>query len=346
MRVLVKTLLMLGIITFAWACTKDAWDDAVPGVNEDIVFAAEEEGAANNLSFPVIWATEGEALFAANPLIFQTPVFAENPDIVLDGTDLWLQGAPHNTWTASTYAGTGWLPAQANLIDWGDNLEARSWKVNSVIRVEAVFTSNELWNYRHQYGGTEKGYNMTWVSGQGISEIWGTDQTTYLPTEATIYTNKAELVIQKVATLEQGFPLPPNGGTFTWDHDEHVWTNNGSVLPVYLGNTVYSAEINVKGKVIFGYNWFTKNSACTPGIYRITFYETYPGSPMFSLDGAQIVDPSDSPNEGGKHYVDYTNNITYIDIMLTATTGGGGGGNGGGGNGGGGNGGGGHGQGH
>ena len=34
---------------------------------------------------------------------------------------------------------------------------------------------------------------------------------------------------------------------------------------------VYSAEINVKGKVIYGYNWNTRVLSDGPGYYRITF---------------------------------------------------------------------------
>ena len=67
----------------------------------------------------------------------------------------------------------------------------------------------------------------------------------------------------------------------------------------------------MKGKVIFGYNWFVRDTADGPGLHRITML----------LEGSDAV-------------IDAPYGLAYVDVGITSDTGGGGGGGGNGGNGG------------
>jgi hypothetical protein len=109
------------------------------------------------------------------------------------------------------------------------------------------------------------------------------------------------------------------------------------------GPGYYSAEINVKGKVIYGYTWDVKRLNDGVGYYRITFSldngvndplhdPTLPDLNTF-FDLAEIVVPVEEPTllngddggdtGGGTPYIDVLNNLTYIDILIGARTGGG-----------------------
>lgn len=130
---------------------------------------------------------------------------------------------------------------------------------------------------------------------------------------------------------------------------------NGSVHEGGDGPGYYSAEINVKGKIIYGYTWNVRtlndNTPVPPAIiptpagdYRITFSfdNNVVGLPLntFFTPSTQIVVPletevltevlaaeaDDSGDEGGGTAIlDFTNNLTYIDVRILERGGGGGG---------------------
>ena len=100
---------------------------------------------------------------------------------------------------------------------------------------------------------------------------------------------------------------------------------------------MYSAEINVGGKVIYGYNWAVRHVNTGPGPYRITFsldslpdLNTYFTPMTYVKPSDEVVTESDDDGGdtgGGVAYIDVENNLTYIDInIVPKETGGGGGG--------------------
>jgi hypothetical protein len=178
----------------------------------------------------------------------------------------------------------------------------------------------------------------------GLAEVWGTNGQTYLSTEATVYSGTAKLVIQQLQKERDDPTL-----TTTWDPIHSQWT--GDVGPPLFESGVweavdgpgdYNAEINVQGKVIYGYNWVTRKTAAGPGDYRITFvldpnsnvtYNTdFNNTTIVPREEEEIVVEEEPDLGGGVAEVDNDNNLTYIDVRLTLKNGGGkpGGGNGGG----------------
>ena len=127
---------------------------------------------------------------------------------------------------------------------------------------------------------------------------------------------------------------------------------NGAVYEGGDGPGYYSAEINVKGRIIYGYTWNVRNLNEGPGYYRLTFSfdDQLTGAPTglntFFRDGlTQIALPLEeetetittleesdeggsSPDGGGNAVLDFVNNLSYIDVrILERESGGIGGGN-------------------
>ncbi|MCY2686998.1 hypothetical protein [Salinimicrobium sp. TH3] len=302
--------------------------------------AAEKTG--NNLSFPVIWSdgltkplrgTFGEDVF--NGLYFTA-----------DGFDYYVQNDPLNTWQAESFD-----PLTASIdatnptndlellsissIDWGDNLEAKDWPYGSQIRVEVVLS--KVLDY------PMKAYTMKIEdeSQSGLTEVWGAQTTgseagpqavTYDSPVATVYSGMAKLVIQKITELAGNQPpsLNWNSTTSSWEGDISTPLFEGGVWENIDGPSGYSAEINVQGKVIYGYNWVTRKTGDGAGTYRITFVLDS-NAPIPDLntefDELTIVVPKEAgeeititaePDSGGGItgiLPDY--NLTYIDVKLT-----------------------------
>ena len=90
----------------------------------------------------------------------------------------------------------------------------------------------------------------------------------YESTEAMVYTAGARLTIQRIDA----------DANPTWDATQRRWVGPGVADPVFNGAVhektsdgpgSYGAEINVSGKVVFGFNWQT--DGLFNGEYRITF---------------------------------------------------------------------------
>ena len=216
---------------------------------------------------------------------------------------------------------------------------------------------------------------MRHVSGWGINEVHGlaVDQsgTVMLGTgvQATVYSPCARLTIQKLLVdrddPDTGAPNPVLA-SLVWDGIGKEWSGEGLVNPPIFNKAVwaagdgpdyYSAEINVKGKIIYGYTWdvrklndFTVNEGEADGDYRITFsFDESCGTAMLNTffesanaetgdPGTQLLLPIEEEevsileeDEGGdtggaNAVIDYDNNLTYIDVRILERTGGGGGG--------------------
>jgi len=319
-----------------------------------------DESAGNNLSFPVIWS-EGVAKALRgdfdNPVFYTGECDAEAPCIEIEGVPYYYQQASENEWQAEWLnAVTGasnnseapmvpWAPLYVDEIDWGDNLEARSWNVNSVVRVETVL-------YQDVTDAPMLGYEMMYLFGDGPNEMQGTNTVTYDSPEATLYSGCARLTIQKLtkprddATLEVEWDSA--AGEWTGDVEEAVLNSGvwegaeGSVSP-----NVFSAEINVGGKVIYGFNWRVRKLDPQPtGDWRLTFSLDDPD--YFGLEGhcdvelntyfdditaIRVPEPEDLADylpafrgldmptaepepSGGVAVVDWENNLTYIDVRI------------------------------
>jgi hypothetical protein len=284
----------------------------------------EEEDTGNCLSTPVIFS-DG----ITKPLRgdFGSPVF-DGAFVTDNEVDWYLQQDPENRWQAESAVKEFPNTVDVSFIDWGDNLEAKSWPVNAKIRVETV-----LWKNLGT-GNTMTAYTMAWLSGAGMDEMWGTNTVTYETDQATVYSHCARLTIQKIP--EEGADLVWNAGTGQWDGADEAPLFNGGVWEAEDGPGYYSAEINIGGKVIYGYTWDAKKDNDGIGLYRITFslYDDASETEVelnTSFDGAQILREGEESEtgeipSGGVAEVDEANNLTYIDVELVKAKGGGKGG--------------------
>jgi hypothetical protein len=309
----------------------------------------------NNLSFPVIWS---DGVAKALPGTFGLPVFegeywywwpcpedaelgckceaGTEPGVCLDGTSppegyetVYPQKTAGNVWQAESAEATD-VPFVVDWIDWGDNLESVDWTTRSKIRTEVVLFQD--------LDPPLLGFEMRHVSGWGIDELWGTNTVTYDSAQATVYSACARFTIQG---LDGG---PPFDDT-TWDASAGEWVGNdvgdtyfnGGVWEGGDGPGYYSAELNIKGKIIYGYTWDARADEASEGYYRLTFSFDAGCGGVASLntifgDSTQIMVPAEEeavtesePGGGGTPVIDTTNNLTYIDIFLYKKTGGGGG---------------------
>jgi hypothetical protein len=286
------------------------------------------ETAGNNLSFPVQWSETG--LTVALP---GAAGVVRTDGVVLPGTnstdDLTpclgaVQKDALNSWQADS---TDAAPNVVTTIDWGDNLESKDWKLGTVVRVETGLYDSVL-------AAPMIRYEMCYISGSGTDEVWGLRVTgapgAYVPVEvdspeAMVYTAGARLTIQKVEP----------GGTYTWDPVTHMWTGTGASEPTFNaaawqktadGPGSYGAELNVGGKIVYGYVW--KTTGLTAGDYRLTFSLDGPQAGFVgsgaSFDGTTTILGSTevvaAEEEGGGNVaqIDIANQLTYIDVGLTA----------------------------
>ncbi|MCA9260896.1 MAG: hypothetical protein KDA61_16895, partial [Planctomycetales bacterium] len=307
------------------------------------------------------------------------PPDPDDPDFVDDGLPgqasiappqgsvrAYLQKSIGNVWQADSMFKSLYSPDEAvavDTIDWGDNLESVDWYTKSKVRTEVVLYKNLT--------VPATGYTMRHVSGWGIDEVHGLEATfegsgqgvvvepsAYDATEATVYSNRARFTIQKlyVETLEEdlselvwttgeGWSDPPDA---TEDLVNEAPVYNSAVYDGGDGPAYYSAEINVKGKIIYGYTWDVKklndqtvNGGKAAGYYRLTFSFDDLSEPNTSLASASIYEPIETEIAtlleseegdlgGGVAVIDVDENLTYIDVHILDRSQGKGGGNGGG----------------
>ena len=308
------------------------------------------------------------------------PKQADNP---LPLAKAYIQKDPFNIWQADSgnWSGTGEEganePVNVHWIDWGDNLESVDWYTKSQVRTEVVLFQDLFLEGEDGYlnptdtrAGIEPWleYEMRHTSGWGIDEVHGLAATLGetpvaiegLGTRATVYSHCARLTIQLLlvdrdaSSLADLIWVPGEGWTEPENYPDdlinpHIF--NGSVHEGGDGPGYYSAEINVKGRVIYGYTWNVRNMNEGPGDYRITFsFDQTCGTVelnTFFEDGTtQIMVPIEEEGEvaieaepvgGGAtavlvpavYDVDgnlISGNLTYIDVRILERGGGGGGG--------------------
>jgi hypothetical protein len=330
------------------------------------------EIAGNNLSFPVIWAEGVTKALRGAPGVEQfdgvwwywwgtddvgdplscgpdteDPVYCEdgddNPDTLPtvfpgEGSEqVYQQQDFDNEWQAES-ANWSAYPVDVNWIDWGDNLESVDWYTRSQVRTEVVLIQD--------LATPLSGYEMRHLYGLGIDEMHGTTGLPYDSHEATVYSHCARLTIQKLKVPRENEDLVnldwvPQEGWADGDFDlinEPIF--NMAVYNAGDGPGYYSAEINVKGKVIYGYTWNVRKLNEGPGDYRITFsFDQACGAVSlnthFTEGVTQILLPTEEelvaaeerePETGGGAVgvLDFAHNLTYMDVRILERGGGGG----------------------
>lgn len=267
----------------------------------------------------------------------------------------FLQKDAKNVWQAGTLNWKTYSidPLNVDWVDWGDNLESVDWYTRSQVRTEMVLFQDLLEAMLE--------YEMRHTSGWGIDEVHGlATDLVKAPllgpgNKATVYSHCARLTIQKLLVKRDDPKLtalqwvPYEGWTEPegYEYDlinPHIF--NGSVHEGGDGPGYYSAEINVKGRIIYGYTWNVRTlNDVTPvppsmiptpaGDYRITFSfdDNVVGVPLNTFFTPQTkivvpleeeVTPEDSGDEvGGTAVLDHINNLTYIDVRILERGGGG-----------------------
>ncbi|MEW5923380.1 MAG: hypothetical protein AB1746_05275 [Candidatus Zixiibacteriota bacterium] len=345
---------LLMALLFAAGCGRDAaGPDQQSNISQGntILAASAMEEVGNNLSFPVIWSDGVTKPLRGDPnsVLFE----GASTDLIDPETGqmvTWYhQQDSLNTWQAES-ADWSASPFHVSRIDWGDNLEAKDWSITSVVRTEVVLF-RDLGDYM-------KGFEMSHIADQGPDEMWGTNTLRTESYEATVYSGCARLTIQKLA----GDPNDPdNPLDLAWDAESGKWVGdvgrtlaNGGVWESDEGQSTtdkYSGEINVSGKLIYGYNWNLKRNNDGPGYYRITFSLdglSGSGHPNIALNThfwegyttimlpAEVVaaagintdrlkddsGSSGSDEGGGVAVIDFNHNLTFIDVHILQASGG------------------------
>jgi len=301
-----------------------------------------------------------------------TPAGDPEADNPLPLAKVYLQKDADNVWQAASF-----IPEVPNieppelekvnvdLIDWGDNLESVDWYTRSQVRTEVVLfedTTPDIGDVESYLTPPMLEYEMRHTSGWGIDEVHGlATDLAGVPllgpgTRATVYSHCARLTIQKllidrdntdldylVWVSGEGWTEPEfyPGSEVPFDMDlinPHIF--NGSVHEGGDGPGYYSAEINVKGRIIYGYTWNVRKLNEGAGDYRITFsfdqtcdtasLNTYfvdgVTDILLPLETEEEVTIEAEPVEGGATAIlDTDLNLTYIDVRILERGGGGGG---------------------
>ena len=269
----------------------------------------------------------------------------------------WVQKDAKNYWEAYNANAEG--EVTVDYIDWGDNLESIDWSIQSQVRTELVL-------YKVLDAPVLQ-YPMRHVSGWGITEVHGL-QTDTLGNiqfqnapgdQATVYSTHTRMTIQKLNVDRDD----PRIVQIKWDEVNNKWTDTveDDILVInepILSNALYeaadgpgyfNAEVNVKGKIMYGYTWDLKKLNEGTGSYRITYsFDGVDTTNLTSLNTlynefTEIIVAEEEEEvviagegeSGGVGVLDVSQNLTYMDIRIIGRTTGGGGGNSGGGNGGG-----------
>jgi len=247
-----------------WGCSNertsivDNTTSPVDNATSPAIIDAAPTSYGNCLSTPVVWA-EGHGLTGedCNHLTGLRGTFGVESFILpydatlIDGFPVY-QNPSVNEWQAGSVDGTT-LGEIGVEVDWADNMTRQTWTTNSKVRVEVV-----LFDVLAQ---PLKGYHMYSLGGSQLDEVFVTNSTTYDATVATVYSNVARLKIEK---------LDAQGGTpVLVVYDSPVYEKYFIDGPV----DAYSAEVNMGGKCIYGYNWNVKDVPLTvkSGWYRLTF---------------------------------------------------------------------------
>jgi fibronectin type 3 domain-containing protein len=246
-----------------------------------------DTGFGNNLSVPVIFADAygvtglpitgtwpGAGPFTTvptfdyntglRPLSTETlsafPYYDSSTAVSLGGVTYYPQ-ATASTWQAQWASNASGAQIDSN-IDWGDALLSRTYTTNSIVRIEVALSDPAQ---------AMTAYKMRLLSGTGVTELQGTDGTTET-LAPFVFAINARLKIEKIAT---------GGGSDTVIYDKAVYDTfgtstegSGSSGGGITTASPFTAELNVGGSLVYGYNFMISKLTGVPnkaGQYRITF---------------------------------------------------------------------------
>ena len=277
----------------------------------------------------------------------------------------WLQQRAANKWQAFNPLATQPVPVTG--VDWGDDLESRdNFNTRSIIRTEVVLLKNVVFDpttefapadfLAFQMSGAVPGTENSPVEMQGTN-YGGADnpdgtQTLIDPTlvrpgfQATIYSACARLIIQKIVGDPASLQWSPTDGYWGPVSSVNTPVFNGAVYADALPDS-YSAEINVGGSVIYGYNWNLRKVGEGAGLYRLTYVldggpdvggpcatdlGTYftdgqsgaPATEVVNIATNPVAIPAIVPEGDPTLNGDLGGGLSYIDVVINAKTGGGG----------------------
>ena len=220
------------------------------------------ESYGNNLSNPVIFA-EGIGITGL-PTTETTGLRGPEESLVEPFTYndiIYYLQQTENSWQAEWVDGdSAPLNFETVRVDWSDNIVRQTWTEQSVIRCEVVLFKD--------LEEPMQGYDMTYLYGEGIDEVWGTTGSIVESFHPTVYSINARWKIEKLDDKD-GNPV----GVL---YNSAIYERFG----VDGQTDAYAAEVNVPGKIIYGFNWdlakFDMSSIGLPnepksGWYRLTF---------------------------------------------------------------------------
>lgn len=258
---------------------------------------------------------------AGQPLTAIDPIFWQKTT-----TNEW--SAVTSTWTTSSSG-----PMTATHVDWADNLETQTWWDTASIRVETT-----------PFGTTtaQTGVEMWHVYGQGQTELWGAHAAvpsaayTYESVYPILHTLDARLNIAKISgpVTDCANSQPTGAGAWVFDDIDKRYEWNASQLTLY--DVPYTAELNIGGKYVYGFNWQLRRdsvpaSISKTGWWRLTFYTKK--TPIddvivsFPSGAATFIDPPNGTPPADAKYrpvVSQADALSYIDICVSSSKGGGG----------------------
>lgn len=283
--------------------------------------AGEVTTVGNNLSYPVIFA-EGIGVtglvVATDPGV--RPTAAEG--IVVDALPFFYAGnvkdyqdtyylqQTANTWRAEWVDGSQGGIQQAE-VAWGDNLTGVEFNTHQNIRIEVVLNAIN--------GPQLSGFNMTALYGEGETEMQGTDGTTglFMP---TIYSVMPRIIIEKLDDTTREPVLKVFEGT--------VYGGFGSEGP-----GAFNAEVNVGGKMVYGYNLRIQNLTFPADLHKYGWWRvTFQLDDNGQVGGAPVTRNTELTRlltgEARRFppQIDPAINRTWVDFSVKSASGGGGGG--------------------
>ncbi|MHB8079661.1 MAG: hypothetical protein ACYDIE_10470 [Candidatus Krumholzibacteriia bacterium] len=225
----------------------------------------------NNLSVPVFFA-EGIGLSGLDVTV-STGMPGDAGDVWGEAIDylgvMYYLQQTSNIWQADWVNAAGTPPVEV-ASDWADCLTHQIWDEHSIIRTEVVLFKTDFAAYQAAQTTPLTAYLMNFLYGDGLDEVWGTPLDanlgsggTIIPADAaTVYSSCARMMIQKLAWPADITNVPTGivPDTYTPEYEAYVASTfyNSAVYDRYGVDGItgaYSAELNVPGKVIYGYNW-------------------------------------------------------------------------------------------
>jgi len=278
----------------------------------------------------------------------------------------WLQQREANQWQAYNPMATQTIAITG--VDWGDDLESRdNFNTRSIIRTEVVLLKNVVDDPTSEFAAADfQAFEMSGaVPGTANSPVemhgtnYGGDANPDLGTQtlidpmlvrpgfqATMYSACARFIIQKVVGDPASLQWNPADGHWGPISAVNNPVFNGAIYPDALADD-YSAEINVSGTLIFGYNWNLRKTGEGAGLYRLTYVldgggdvggscnthlYTYladgttgaPATTVVNVVTNPVATPAIVPAGDAGLNGDLGGGLSYIDVVINVKTGGGG----------------------